>query len=939
MLARPPRRIDTPGVIRRVSTLFRGYNMLILGFNTFLPEGYKIELKDIEAIERDRLAQQQQQEQQQQQQQQAPHDLVGAGGAAGEYMRGNPAHGGQPGGMAVHQQGGLRGMGGQGGYGSAMGVPPHMKRMGPGGPGHHEMGGPPPGAMMGGGPAHRGPVGSGGQEDPHGGGMGVPHGMHGRPMGGMHGGPGGMIAGGHPGMEGPMKAEEDRRMAQGGGGGPMGAPAQSAQMMDRGNGQPVEFDHAINYVTVIKKRFESDPDTYKTFLEILHTYQREQRGIKEVLDQVSELFRDHPDLLKEFTYFLPDAVQEQAKERLARAAHEAELRSQRRQMEGAAADGYYGGGARGARGGRYHPRGGAYYGEEGMDVEGGPEAEAYGGGGGGHARGKKHSRGRKSGPRADEQAYYSRSAERDFFERVKASLSGSGAPRDGWAQFLKILALFSQEVLTRPELHQLASQLLGDHADLLVELKRLLQARSLPVKKGGGGGKGAARGGIAPEPWYGMAVSDVDFSQCRRCTPSYRALPPYFPKPPCSQRSAQEAGVLNDAWVSVPVGSEENYSFKHMRRNTYEETLFKCEDERFEIDMVIDSNASTIRVLEPLAEEIAALRGADGDGAKAAGAFQYKLDPRTLSRVHHNAISRIYGEHGPEILELLRANPAGAVPVLLKRLKQKDIEWRRARQELARQWKGLMEANFHKSLDHRSYYFKTSDKRQISIRALVSEIADAREQRLAGNAPPAAAAPRRAPRRRRPPPPRPRRTPPRRPRPPPPTRPPRTAPPARRARRPSRPRRARASAPRSPTRPRPPPRRAPPRARARTGRCRRSSCPSPAARRTSGCRTGGPCPASRRCSRAARRRRRPGRRRARGSATGTRSSSSRSRRSAGTTARRTRRRSTRSGATSSRRCCACPRRGSRRPGRCSARRCRRRRTWSGRRGRCPPAPR
>ena len=39
--------IDTPGVIARVSSLFRGYNNLILGFNTFLPDGFKIELKDL----------------------------------------------------------------------------------------------------------------------------------------------------------------------------------------------------------------------------------------------------------------------------------------------------------------------------------------------------------------------------------------------------------------------------------------------------------------------------------------------------------------------------------------------------------------------------------------------------------------------------------------------------------------------------------------------------------------------------------------------------------------------------------------------------------------------------------------------------------------------------------------------------------------------------
>lgn len=37
-------QIDTPGVIRSVSNLFMGNKKLVLGFNTFLPEGYKIEL-------------------------------------------------------------------------------------------------------------------------------------------------------------------------------------------------------------------------------------------------------------------------------------------------------------------------------------------------------------------------------------------------------------------------------------------------------------------------------------------------------------------------------------------------------------------------------------------------------------------------------------------------------------------------------------------------------------------------------------------------------------------------------------------------------------------------------------------------------------------------------------------------------------------------------
>ena len=36
--------IDAPGVIQRVSELFEGHTGLIVGFNTFLPPGYKIEV-------------------------------------------------------------------------------------------------------------------------------------------------------------------------------------------------------------------------------------------------------------------------------------------------------------------------------------------------------------------------------------------------------------------------------------------------------------------------------------------------------------------------------------------------------------------------------------------------------------------------------------------------------------------------------------------------------------------------------------------------------------------------------------------------------------------------------------------------------------------------------------------------------------------------------
>ena len=64
---------------------------------------------------------------------------------------------------------------------------------------------------------------------------------------------------------------------------PPGPPQQQQQANSQGGSmnQPVEFNHAINYVNKIKNRFAGQPDVYKQFLEILHTYQKDQRAIKE----------------------------------------------------------------------------------------------------------------------------------------------------------------------------------------------------------------------------------------------------------------------------------------------------------------------------------------------------------------------------------------------------------------------------------------------------------------------------------------------------------------------------------------------------------------------------------------------------------------------------------------------------------------------------------
>ena len=93
-----------------------------------------------------------------------------------------------------------------------------------------------------------------------------------------------------------------------------GAAAVAAFGVIANASQPVEFNHAINYVNKIKNRFQGQPDIYKQFLEILHTYQKEQRSLKEglvnpinyrptlteaeVYAKVAQLFQNQEDLLQ-----------------------------------------------------------------------------------------------------------------------------------------------------------------------------------------------------------------------------------------------------------------------------------------------------------------------------------------------------------------------------------------------------------------------------------------------------------------------------------------------------------------------------------------------------------------------------------------------------------------------------------------------------------------
>ena len=75
---------------------------------------------------------------------------------------------------------------------------------------------------------------------------------------------------------------------------------------------------------------------------------------------------------------------------------------------------------------------------------------------------------------------------------------------------------------------------------------------------------------------------------------------------------------------------------QHMRKNQYEEALFRCEDDRFELDMAIECSLSAIRAMQPLAEAANKLDGEDKE--------RFRLPPDSVLPIHYRMVQKIYGE-------------------------------------------------------------------------------------------------------------------------------------------------------------------------------------------------------------------------------------------------------------------------------------------------------
>ncbi|XP_033330132.1 SIN3 transcription regulator family member A isoform X4 [Megalopta genalis] len=543
--------------------------------------------------------------------------------------------------------------------------------------------------------------------------------------------------------------------------------------------QPVEFNHAINYVNKIKNRFQGQPDKYKRFLEILHTYQKEQRNLKEaghlggtsgsggtgsakhlteaeVYSQVAKLFENQDDLLAEFGQFLPDATNQQSSLSVMFQSNKTATVNDHttivkkpmgpkvpynnsgnisRELRESSGTGTVERESRDHRDReRERDRSGVrdinsvqkFVHNTGQLKRSPSFLPSVTAGNSHHIQHgppplKKH---KVSSIREcvtiAEAGKYGSLNDYAFFDKVRKALRS----QEVYDNFLRCLVLFNQEIVSKSELVQLVTPFLGRFPELLRWFKDFLG--HLPESSTATTTNASSNMNVEALPNnvvrshqdrpQGDLAMEIDYAACKRLGASYCALPKSYVQPKCTGRTQLCKEVLNDTWVSFPTWSEDS-TFVTSRKTQYEEFIYRCEDERFELDGVIETNASTIRVLEGVHKKMSRMSQEELQ--------KFKLDDclgGCSPTIHQRALKRIYGDKAADIIEGLKRNPVVAVPVVLRRLKSKEEEWREAQKGFNKIWREQNEKYYLKSLDHQGINFKQSDVKALRSKSLFNEI-------------------------------------------------------------------------------------------------------------------------------------------------------------------------------------------------------------------------
>lgn len=299
-----------------------------------------------------------------------------------------------------------------------------------------------------------------------------------------------------------------------------------------------------------------------------------------------------------------------------------------------------------------------------------------------------------------------------FFDRVRKFIGDKRT----YSEFLKLCNLFTQDLVDKNNLVHKIHVFIGGNADLMNYFKNFIQydGRDEIIEN-------------RPK----IPGDKVVLSNCRGLGPSYRMLPKRERLRICSGRDEMCQQVLNDEWVSHPTWASEDSGFIAHRKNVFEESLHRIEEERHDYDINIEACLRTIQLLEPIAQQLNMMTLDERS--------TFVLPPGIGGQsetIYQRVIKKIYDrERGCKVIDDMFRRPDAVVPVLLGRLKMKCEEWKASQREWEKVWREQTNKIFWKSLDHQGILGRAADKRQFQLKVLQTEIhvkwEEQRRQRIA----------------------------------------------------------------------------------------------------------------------------------------------------------------------------------------------------------------
>ncbi len=80
-------------------------------------------------------------------------------------------------------------------------------------------------------------------------------------------------------------------------------------------------------------------------------------------------------------------------------------------------------------------------------------------------------------------------------------------------------------------------------------------------------------------------------------------------------------------------------------------------------------------------------------------------------------IHQIYSDFIAEIIPMICTNPLRTIPSVLSRIRRFYESYMQQKKEQNKHWKECCEKNFYKSLDHKSFYFRQSEKKSTNSKS------------------------------------------------------------------------------------------------------------------------------------------------------------------------------------------------------------------------------